>query len=394
MPLSANPQRVLQATILVVEDSPAGQLMVLESLRKHGFHRLVTADNGQDALETLRTVTPDLIVTDLMMPHIDGFALCREIRSQPHLRDVPILALTALGNEKARLGIFGMGASDLVRKPVNEEELVARCRIHLEKRYILKDLQDYQARVEEDLGNARAMQNLLLPDSEAIAAAERQYGLGISALFAPSFTIGGDFWGMRPLNAHKLAVYLGDFTGHGVTAAINVFRLCALMEKLPLQVLARPAACFTQLNAQLHAILPIQLFATMFYGVLDITRNRLTYSIAGCPPPLKLDGTGRYALLGGAGLPLAASAAAHYHEYKCDFLRGDALLLYSDALIETPDAQDGYLPIDHIARALLEMPAHARNAEAMLQRVVRMFGEFTARGAKDDLTLNIYKRDF
>jgi sigma-B regulation protein RsbU (phosphoserine phosphatase) len=383
----------LQATILVVEDNFVNQLMITQSLRKFGFNLVIAANGGKEALEMLATLEPDLIITDLMMPEIDGFMLCQEIRRMPHLQNIPILALTALENEKIRLSIFDMGASDLVRKPITEEELVARCRIHLEKRYILKDLQEYQLRMKEDLRNARAMQNLLMPDHAAIADAEFKYGMGISSLFAPSFTIGGDFWGIHAIHPHKLAFYIGDFTGHGVTSAINVFRLCTLMDKLPMHTLSCPKTCLTQLNEPLFANLPIQLFATMFYGIIDTQKDTITYSIAGCPPPLKLCADGTHAILGGAGLPLAAIENPEYHVYTCDFFAGDALLLYSDALIESPDNDNNYLQITDIAKQLIEEPRSMQSADAILRKVLRIFSQFTSVTVKDDLTLNVYMRN-
>lgn len=386
--------RIHQATIMVVEDNLISQMVVMEALRRHGFTALESASSGYEALEKLSYIEPDLIILDLLMPSMDGFVLCQELRKQEKLRGIPILVHTALENQQARLSILNMGASDLVRKPVNDEELVARCRIHLEKRYILKDLQDYQARMEDDLGNARAMQNLLLPDKARISEVEYDYGLDIRSLFAPSFTIGGDFWGVRPLaGKQKLALYIGDFTGHGVTAAINVFRLCALLDKLPTPTLASPSACFDMLNQQLFAMLPIELFATMFYGVLDITQNSLTYCIAGSPAPLMLRKNSGFELLKGSGLPLAAIRSPRYRETRVNFNIGDALLLYSDALIETPDASGKHLEAQEIGTKLSAIPQSQRHAERLLQTTIGQLSGLMPHGVKDDLTLNVYMRN-
>lgn len=384
--------RILQATILVVEDNLVNQVIVVESLRKYGFHKVIGVDGGREALEALQTLEPNLIITDLIMPDIDGFLLCQNIRNTPKLKNIPILALTALEDEEARLSIFDMGASDLVRKPVTEEELIARCCIHLEKGYILKDLHDYQQRVKEDLSHARAMQNMLMPNNAAISDVEFAFGLGISSLFAPSFTIGGDFWGLKPLKNHKLAIYIGDFTGHGVTAAINVFRLCGLLDKLPISTLSTPSETLRMLNQQLYAVLPIQLFATMFYGVIDTKKNRMTYCIAGCPPPLKLSSSGRYELLQGSGLPIAAVKNTKYREHLCDFLPRDALLLYSDALIETPSELEEYLDIEKLGARLGELMHDAISTEDILQHIISHFSHFATREVEDDLTLNVYMR--
>ncbi|MCH2546153.1 MAG: fused response regulator/phosphatase [Alphaproteobacteria bacterium] len=386
--------RILEADILVVEDNHLSQRMIVEALRNFGFHRIHCAYEGMEALELLKNIEPDLIITDLLMPTLDGFSLCQKIRRHPRLKDIPILALTALDDEKARLSVFEMGANDLVRKPVTEEELNARCRLHLEKRYILKDLQDYQSSMSEDIGHARDMQNLLMPDSKSVQEIENQFDLGISSLFVPSFTISGDFWGMRPLcYGSKLAFYIGDFTGHGVTAAINVFRFHMLIEKMPASLLMQPATCLNTLNHQLYKMLPIQLFCTLFYAVLDLNENTLNYCIAGCPHPLKLHCDNGYEMLLGVGLPLAATKTVKYKEYSTTFMKGDALMLYSDALVETPNEKNNYLKIQEVGELLNNTPQDKRDAPALLKSVLDQFSDFTHKGIDDDLTINIYTRN-
>lgn len=394
---SASPHeaRIRAATILLIEDDPVSLSLTVAALELHGFHSIIQTTDSASALEALRSNTPDLVILDLVMPDKDGFDICRALKSKPDLQDVPILAYTALENEEKRLTILNMGASDLAIKPINPEELIARCRIHLEKRFILKDLQDYRSRMEEDLANARAMQNMLMPDIGMIKSVEAQHQLDISTLFMPSMAIGGDFWGIHRLpSPHKVAFYIGDFTGHGVTAAINVFRLCALMGKLPDSLLAQPAECLAQINQQLHAILPVELYATMFYGVLDTHQNTLDYCIAGSLPPLLLrQATRDFTLLEGSGLPLAVTADAKYRSYTQSFHVGDTLMLYSDALTETPNRKNEYLSIDDIGGKLAELQGNNITAKTLLKEVDGLFNAFTdGVPPKDDFTLNLYRR--
>lgn len=386
-------KRILDAVILIVEDNQLSQRLLVNTLHSHGFKNVQAVSSGEEALNAVQEHEPDLIILDLLMPHMDGFTLCRSIRQHKHLRSIPILVHTALEDEQARLSIFSMGASDLVRKPVNEEELIARCRIHLEKRYILKDLQDYQLRMEDDLSHARAMQNLLMPDQATISSVEYDFDMDIRSLFSPSFTIGGDMWGLRALPAsRRLAIYSGDFTGHGVTAAINVFRLCTLIDKLPQQVMSHPAECLQHLNQQLFEILPIELFATMFYGVLDLANDSLTYCIAGSPKPLLLRKGNGFEVLKGSGLPLAAIRTPRYREERIRFNRGDALMVYSDALIETPNSEGKHLQIEQVGASLSAIPQPQRHAERLLQSSISELSHFAPHGVEDDLTLNVYMR--
>lgn len=391
---SGNSRRVLDAAVLLVEDNRLNQRMIEGTLRHYGFSNVTCVNDGKSAIAHFAEQLPDLILTDLLMPGMDGFALCREIRHTPQWKDIPIIALTALESEESRLSILSLGANDLLRKPITEQELVARCRLQLEKRHIVKDLQDYRFRMEEDLSHARDMQNLLMPDAAVIKQTEQQFNLSIRSIFAPSSTIGGDYWGVRSLTEpHKLALYIGDFTGHGVTAAINVFRLSMLMDKLSPAILSEPAKCLQHLNHQLHSILPIHLFSTMFYGVLDIQADTLTYCVAGCPPPLLLPQTENHRLLEGRGLPLAAVSESTYTEQVIAFLPGDSLLLYSDALIETANEDGQHLSIDAIGEELDNLTANRRHAETLIGHVLQHFSPHSANGLEDDLTINIYSRN-
>lgn len=387
--------RIHESRIMVVEDNPVNQMLVLEVLRHKGFKHLEGANDGQDAFNKLDNFLPDLIILDLMMPDLDGFGFCQLIRTQPRFHDIPILAYTALENTTKRLSILEMGANDVITKPVNPDELVARCRIHLERRYIMKDLRDYHERIGEELKSAGELQNLLMPSAAVIADVEFDFNVGISSLFAPTSAIGGDFWGIRSLdNSRYLSLFLGDFTGHGISSAINVFRLFTLLDRLPDEVLLAPQECLEQLNRQLYSMLPTEHFATMFYSILDKEKNELRYASAGAPPPLLLHGKGEtpFTILDARGLPLAAANNIHYPEKSILFKPNDSLVLYSDALVETPNDQKQFLEIETIGTALSKFPTDKRSADHLLTSITTQLCEFTSHPVQDDLTIAVCTR--
>ncbi len=118
--------------ILVVEDDPdIAQLLAL-SLKKAGFETLV-CDEGYDALNTVRRQMPDLIVLDLMIPGIDGFEVCRELKREQRTSRIPILILTARAEEIDRIVGLELGADDYVVKPFSPRELVLRVRAILRR---------------------------------------------------------------------------------------------------------------------------------------------------------------------------------------------------------------------------------------------------------------------
>jgi two-component system alkaline phosphatase synthesis response regulator PhoP len=118
-------------TILVVDDEPHIVEIVRDYLKQAGY-RVVTAGDGQTALTLARHERPDLVVLDLMLPGgLDGLDVCRSLRQDPGLAEVPIIMLTARVEETDRLIGLELGADDYVTKPFSPREVVARVRIAL-----------------------------------------------------------------------------------------------------------------------------------------------------------------------------------------------------------------------------------------------------------------------
>lgn len=114
-----------KSIILIVDDEPAGR-HTLESILEGQDYQLVMAENGLEAIEKAKTILPDVILLDVMMPGMDGFEVCRRLRNDPHLAEVPIIILTALDDRKSLLHGLEAGADDYLTKPYDRYELRAR----------------------------------------------------------------------------------------------------------------------------------------------------------------------------------------------------------------------------------------------------------------------------
>lgn len=115
--------------ILVVDDEPQLTRVLRTGLSSHGYDVRVAAD-GLSALDTFGDWHPDLVVTDIAMPHIDGLELCRRLRA---ISSVPILVLSARGEERTKVEALDIGADDYVTKPFGIDELLARVRVALRR---------------------------------------------------------------------------------------------------------------------------------------------------------------------------------------------------------------------------------------------------------------------
>jgi signal transduction histidine kinase len=115
------------STVLIVDDDPTARETVMAMLEGEGYD-LQLAKDGPQALKILEQLQPDLILLDIMLPGMDGFEVCRRIRSTPQLAEVPILMLTALDDRPSLLAAIESGADDFLSKPVDRRELTARVR--------------------------------------------------------------------------------------------------------------------------------------------------------------------------------------------------------------------------------------------------------------------------
>jgi DNA-binding response OmpR family regulator len=122
----------MRKKILVVDDDAELVELVSFNLKQAGF-AIGTASNGVDALKKAQSLEPDLIVLDVMMPELDGFAVCEILRRNAATACIPILMLTALSSELGRLAGLGSGASDFLTKPFSPRLLVARIEGLLQK---------------------------------------------------------------------------------------------------------------------------------------------------------------------------------------------------------------------------------------------------------------------
>ncbi|WP_035692135.1 PP2C family protein-serine/threonine phosphatase [Azospirillum halopraeferens] len=340
-----DPAELKAARVLVVDDNRINRHLLTALLERGGVGHLETAGDGNEALDLLDTFRPDLILLDLMMPHLDGFDMCRRLRAMPAWQDLPVLVQSSLNRAEDRARAFAAGATDYVAKPINAVELLSRVRIHLQNRALLADLRLFRQRTERELALARQMQERLMPSPERLAGTAAA-GVRIDAHFAPSSELGGDCWDLHRDGRGRLIVHLVDFSGHGVGAALNTFRLHAITQRMDFTEYD-PAAFLAAINRRLCPLLPAGQFATMLSGVVDTAENRFVYASAGSTRPLVWGPGGAAPEAGdGSGLPLGLVDGIDYQTRTLPLPPGGRLFLYSDAALEIPIAGGGVLDED------------------------------------------------
>jgi len=143
--------------ILVIDDEPANVSLLEVILSEQGYTRVKSVTDSRAALEAFRTFKPDLVLLDLMMPHLDGFAILEALRSEPEEIFLPVIVLTADANEETKLRALAAGVSDFLLKPFDEVEASLRIGNLLMMRHFYTQL-DMQRAAFEDALRARALE--------------------------------------------------------------------------------------------------------------------------------------------------------------------------------------------------------------------------------------------
>jgi len=131
--------------ILVVEDNPDLRAFIVSNLVE--TYQVGQAENGRQGLDLARRMNPDLIISDVMMPEMDGYELCRKIRKDPFLSDIPIILVTSKSGGEAVEAGLEIGATDYVPKPFEMRELKARIAAHLKNRFLEKNISERETRL-------------------------------------------------------------------------------------------------------------------------------------------------------------------------------------------------------------------------------------------------------
>ena len=163
--------------ILIVDDTPANIQMLMAILKEQGY-QLSVATNGRQALDVIAKVHPDLVLMDVMMPEMDGYEACRQLKASLATRDLPIIFLTAKTDSADIVRGFELGAVDYVGKPFNAHELLARVNTHLTLQRLRLQMAARSAELSRELAVAqelltdarRRVDGALLGESPAIRA--------------------------------------------------------------------------------------------------------------------------------------------------------------------------------------------------------------------------------
>ena len=147
-------------SILAVDDNP-DNLRLLEKLLTEHRYKARIATNGSMALATVRKKAPDLILLDIMMPGMDGFDVCRQLKSDPLTANIPIIFISAINETLDKVTAFSLGAVDYILKPFQEDEVLARVKTHLTVSILQRQLEMRNAQLQKALDEIKVLRGII-----------------------------------------------------------------------------------------------------------------------------------------------------------------------------------------------------------------------------------------
>ena len=243
--------------------------------------------------------------------------------------------------------------------------------------------------LNDQLASAIALQNEMLPSKARIERIRETFPLDLASYYKARDGIGGDIWGIEATTPQRLLLYVADFTGHGLAAALNTARFHSFAH-VASQRTDKPASMLRRLNKRLHEVLPVGQFATMFCATLDFAAQTMEYASAGAPPQLyRRSSSEPFELLEKPGLPLGILRNAVFESETVPFEPGGALVLYTDGLTETPRPPHPTFTSHSLKRFLNASPGGG--ALEISNRITNALFSDPSIEVDDDLTLIVAK---
>lgn len=277
-----------QTRVLVANDCRLSSKMLSVILEKHGYE-VILARDGLDAIEMYTSTRPDMVIMDILMPRMNGYEATRYIKSHCEDRFVPVLFLTGLTDNESLRQAVNAGGDDFLSKPLVEEVVIAklealnRIRFFYDELHTHKQsLEKYQQQQQRELELAEHLFRKIIDTGTTDIKGLRSW-VSSASVFCGDLLLNS----MSPTG--KLHILLGDFTGHGLTAAIGALPASEIfygMTKKGISI----EEILVELNKKLYTLLPSNVFCASVIFELNIKTRELRVWNGGLPPVYLLGG--------------------------------------------------------------------------------------------------------
>ena len=379
--------------ILLADDNSDMRGYIARILAPH--YDVIVAPDGVEALAAVHRYAPDVVLTDVMMPRMDGLALLKALREDPGTRMLPIILLSARSAEDAQIHGLEAGADDYLVKPFSARELLARVGAHVslaaaraDARRALEMAYAHQREIAETLQRAL----VTIPASDAFPGIH--IGCSYEAALADA-DVGGDFLDAFLLQDEKVALVVGDVSGKGLAAATRTAEV-----KYSLRAFLREHASPELALARVNTVLcegqilsrqdPHEGFVCLALAVIDTLSGELHLALASAEPPVIVRASGEAEEVTLRGTPLGMVAKASYDSQRFILDPGDLLAMVTDGITEARRGGE-FFGSEGLRSALIEERILASTNE-ITKRVIDRSKAFAGGALRDDVCMLVARR--
>ncbi|MEA2384584.1 MAG: phosphoserine phosphatase RsbU/P [Solirubrobacteraceae bacterium] len=316
--------------ILLADDSATVRYIVEQAL-EHLGHECRTAEDGLLAWDAIQRFEPEVVISDWVMPGMDGEELCRRVRADPDAPYTYFIMLTSLEDRAYVLRAMEAGADDYLLKPFEPDDLQMRLIAASRVTALHRSLRTKQQLAEQEIRIAAGVQRSLLPGSPPALG-----GASVAGRCFPATNVGGDCFDYVADAAGRLVLFIADVAGHSISSALLMAMGRSTLRR-EIASGASPAAVLAATNRTMYGdLVTTELFITMFCVRYDPASGVLEYANAGHNPPLLRSGDDVLEL-DADGVAIGILDAVDFEARSIAMAPGDRLLLYTDGAMEALD---------------------------------------------------------
>jgi len=316
--------------ILLAEDSAASRFLLQRAVEELG-HECVVAEDGEQAWEIYKRHDPEVVISDWIMPGLDGDELCRRIRADADGPYTYFVMLTSLEDKEHVLRGMQAGVDDYLTKPLDRNDLTARLIAASRVTALHRQIVEQQRELEAEVAMAAGIQMGLLPTAPPAVA-----GIDVAGLCLPAANVGGDYYDLILDDEDRLIVLIADVAGHSIGSALLMAMARSVLRR-EISGGGSPSEVLAATNQAMYAdLVTAGLFITMFCARFDPADGQLTYANAGHNPPVlkREDGSSE---LDADGAAIGFLEHVDFEERTEQLEPGATILLYTDGVVEAMD---------------------------------------------------------
>jgi len=376
-----------QQTILIVDDERININVLAELLKPK--YKILAALNGTQALKAARSANPpDLVLLDIMMPEMDGYEVCRQLKSDDTTKDIPVIFVTAMGQVEDETKGLELGAIDYLTKPISPAIVEARVKTQLALKKNMEELhraytviESQKDRMQKELDVGRDIQLAMVPKD---FPAGNDYS--IHATLEPAREVGGDFYDAFTVDEEHICFCIGDVSGKGVPAALFMAMAKTLIKS---RALSDPSTAdiVTHVNDGLSTDNEGCLFVTLYVCIFNVRTGELLTTNAGHNPPLLKHRDGSITSLSNRdGLVVGAMDGITYSEKRYQLQKDDTLLLFTDGVTEAETPNEEFFGDERLEKLFTDW--QDGSVEKLVENVVATTHAFEGDSRQaDDITV-------